>query len=133
MVLPLWEKAAQGIGVEVSVATLLRHPAEAVSSAMKWYGDWQSPASRTVSWLNIMLETELETRGRRRLFVRYDDLLTDWRGQVDRAAQALRIPALADLDEATIASIDNLVDPSLHRQKVSFVDLGVPADVASRT
>ena len=62
--LPLWEKAAEDIGVEVSFATLLRHPAEAVSSAIKWYGDWQTPASRTVSWLNIMLETEYATRGR---------------------------------------------------------------------
>ena len=82
--LPLWEKAAEDLGVEVSFATLLRHPAEAVSSAIKWYGDWQTPASRTVSWLNIMLETEYATRGRKRVFVRYDDLLTDWSGQVAR-------------------------------------------------
>lgn len=131
--LPLWERAAEGIGVEVSVASLLRHPAEAVSSALKWYGDWQTPASRTVSWLNIMLETERATRGRRRVFVRYDDLLADWKAQIARTANALEIPSLANLDDATVASIDALVDPTLHRQKVSFADLGVPASVETMT
>jgi hypothetical protein len=131
--LPLWEKAAEGIGVEVSVASLLRHPAEAVSSAMKWYGDWQTPASRTVSWLNIMLETELATRGRKRIFVRYDDLLADWKAQVARTAATLDIPDLGRLDPATVASIDAFVDPTLHRQKVSFSDIGVPAQVESMT
>jgi uncharacterized membrane protein YgcG len=131
--LPLWEKAAEDLGVEVSFATLLRHPAEAVSSAMKWYGDWQTPASRTVSWLNIMLETELATRGRKRVFVRYDDLLTDWSGQVARTGQALSVPALQNLDPDVRASIDAFVDPTLHRQKVSFADLGVPAPVEEMT
>ncbi|MGH8969479.1 MAG: sulfotransferase family protein, partial [Actinomycetes bacterium] len=42
--LPLWERAANDLGIETSFATLLRHPAEAVSSAIKWYGTWQSPA-----------------------------------------------------------------------------------------
>ena len=82
--LPLWEKAATELGVDVSFASLLRHPAEAVSSAIKWYGDWQSPASRTLSWVNVMLETEYATRDSRRVFVRYDDLLADWSGEMAR-------------------------------------------------
>lgn len=131
--LPLWARAAEDIGVDVSFATMLRHPAEAVSSAITWYGDWQSPASRTVSWLNIMLETEYATRGKRRVFVRYDDLLTDWSGQVARTGGALSIPALEHLDDETRAAIDAFVDPTLHRQKVSFADLGVPAAVEQMT
>ena len=124
--LPLWEKAAEQVGADVSFATTLRHPAEAVSSAMTWYGDWQSPASRAVSWVNIMLETEHATRGKRRVFVRYDDLLTDWRGQVARTAAALDLPQLASLTPEVEAEIDALVDPTLHRQRKSFDDIGVP-------
>lgn len=131
--LPLWERAAKDIGVEVSFATMLRHPAEAVSSAITWYGDWQTPASRTVSWLNIMLETELATRGRKRVFVCYDDLLGDWSGQVARAGDALEVPALQHVDGAARAAIDAFVDPTLHRQKVSFADLDVPSSVAEMT
>jgi hypothetical protein len=124
--LPLWERAAEEVGADVSFASMLRHPAEAVGSAMTWYGDWQSPASRAVSWVNIMLETEYATRGRRRVFVRYDDLLKSWRDEVARAADALDLPQLRDLPPETAAAIDELVDPSLHRQREGFADLGVP-------
>ncbi len=125
--LPLWERAAEEVGADVSFASLLRHPAEAVGSAMTWYGDWQSPASRAVSWVNIMLETEYATRGRRRVFVRYDDLLKSWRDEVARTADALDLPMLRDLSPDTVEAIDELVDPSLHRQREGFADLGVPA------
>ena len=131
--LPLWERAAEDLGVEVSFATLLRHPAEAVSSAITWYGDWQSPASRTVSWLNIMLETEYATRGRKRVFVRYDDLLTDWSGQIARTGEALSVPTLRDLPGDVRAEIEEFVDPTLRRQQVTFGELGVPAAVEAMT
>jgi hypothetical protein len=124
--LPLWERAAEEVGADVSFASMLRHPAEAVGSAMTWYGDWQSPASRAVSWVNIMLETEYATRGRRRVFVRYDDLLKSWPDEVARTADSLDLPQLRDLPPETVAAIDELVDPSLHRQRESFADLGVP-------
>jgi hypothetical protein len=131
--LPLWEKAAKDLGVDVSFASLLRHPAEAVSSALKWYGDWQTPASRTLSWVNIMLETEYATRDSRRVFVRYDDLLADWAGEMARVGEALDIPVLRDLPEGVRREVDEFVDPSLHRQKVSWADIGVPAQVEQLT
>ena len=131
--LPLWEKAAESLGVEVSFASLLRHPAEAVSSAIKWYGDWQSPASRTLSWVNIMLETEYATRDSRRVFVRYDDLLADWKGEMNRVGQALDIPVLKEIPADVQAKVDQFVDPTLHRQKVTFADVGVPRQVEEIT
>lgn len=127
--LPLWRKAADDLGVEISFASLLRHPAEAVSSALKWYGDWQTPASRTLSWVNIMLETEHATRGDRRVFVRYDDLLADWSGEVRRIGDALEIPVLQNLPDDVRRRIEDFVDPTLHRQKVSWDDIGVPTQV----
>jgi hypothetical protein len=127
--LPLWEKAAKDLGVDVSFAALLRHPAEAVSSAIKWYGDWQSPASRTLSWVNIMLETEHATRDSRRVFVRYDDLLTDWSGEMARVGEALDIPVLREIPDDVRREVDDFVDPTLHRQKVTWSDIGVPHQV----
>lgn len=131
--LPLWEKAADELGVETSFAALLRHPAEAVSSAIKWYGDWQSPASRTLSWVNIMLETEYATRNSRRVFVRYDDLLADWAGEMTRVGQALDIPVLRELPADVRREVDEFVDPTLHRQKVTFAEVGVPSRVEEMT
>ncbi len=127
--LPLWERAANDLGIETSFATLLRHPAEAVSSAIKWYGTWQSPASRTTSWLNIMLETEFATRGAKRVFVRYDQLLADWSGEMHRVGSALDIPDLVDIDATARKEIDAFVEPSLHRSKVTWADIGVPQQV----
>ena len=131
--LPLWEKAATELGVDVSFASLLRHPAEAVSSAIKWYGDWQSPASRTLSWVNIMLETEYATRDSRRVFVRYDDLLADWSGEMARVGEALDIPVLREIPDSVRREVDQFVDPTLHRQKVTFADVGVPQQVEAMT
>ena len=131
--LPLWEKAATELGVDVSFASLLRHPAEAVSSAIKWYGDWQSPASRTLSWVNIMLETEYATRDSRRVFVRYDDLLADWSGEMTRVGEALDIPVLRAIPDEVRRRVDAFVDPTLHRQKVTFADVGVPQQVEALT
>jgi hypothetical protein len=76
--------------------------------------------------VNIMLETEYATRGRRRVFVRYDDLLKSWPDEVARTADTLDLPQLRDLPPETVAAIDELVDPSLHRQREGFADLGVP-------
>ena len=131
--LPLWEKAATDLGVDVSFASLLRHPAEAVSSAIKWYGDWQSPASRTLSWVNVMLETEYATRDSRRVFVRYDDLLADWSGEMSRVGEALDIPVLREIPDEVRRRVDEFVDPTLHRQKVTFADVGVPQQVEAMT
>jgi len=131
--LPLWEKAATELGVDVSFASLLRHPAEAVSSAIKWYGDWQSPASRTLSWVNVMLETEYATRDSRRVFVRYDDLLADWSGEMSRVGEALDIPVLREIPDEVRRQVDEFVDPTLHRQKVTFADVGVPQQVEAMT
>jgi hypothetical protein len=131
--LPLWEKAAGELGVEVSFASLLRHPAEAVSSAIKWYGDWQTPASRTLSWVNIMLETEYATRSSRRVFLRYDDLLSDWSGELTRAGTALDIPVLSDMPAGVRRGIEEFVDPTLHRSKVTWAEVGVPRQVEAMT
>ena len=127
--LPLWRRAAEELGVEVSFASLLRHPAEAVSSALKWYGDWQTPASRTLSWVNIMIETEYATRGSLRSFVRYDDLLSDWSGELVRVGGDLDVPVLRDLPADVRAAIDGFVDPTLHRQRVTWAEVGVPQRV----
>ena len=126
--LPLWERAAEEVGADVSFASLLRHPAEAVGSAMTWYGDWQSPASRAVSWVNIMLETEYATRGRRRVFVRYDDLLKSWRDEVARTADALDLPhAARPARRRRWRRSTSSSTLRLHRQREGFADLGVPA------
>ena len=78
------------------VVTMLRHPAEILTSARKSYGDWQADASRAAAWINVILETEHATRDARRAFVRYEDLLADWPARAAPRRRAARLgPALA--------------------------------------
>jgi hypothetical protein len=126
--LPLWARCSTDVGVEARYITMLRHPAEILASAAKSYGDWQTPASRAAAWINITLETELATRGSRRAFVRYEDLLDDWPREIDRVAGLLDLPALSGggLRER-FPRVDQFVDPTLHRNRVRWEDLEVPA------
>jgi len=127
--LPLWMRCAADLGVSPSFVTMLRHPAETLTSARTSYGTWQSEASRAAAWLNVTLETERATRGTQRAFVRYDDLLTDWRGQATRLGDLLDLPLLRAVDPARAARVDEFVDPTLHRNRVRWDDLDVPERV----
>jgi hypothetical protein len=127
--LPLWTRCAGELGVAPSYVTMLRHPAETLASAFKSYGTWQSAASRTAAWLNVTLETEHATRGARRAFVRYEDLLAAWRPEVARAGRALGLQALAEPDPARAAQVDGFVDPALHRNRVAWEQFDVPERV----
>jgi hypothetical protein len=128
--LPLWTRAASELGVEARFVTMLRHPAEILASAAKSYGDWQKPASRAAAWINITLETERATRGSRRAFVRYEDLLDDWPRELSRTAALLELPSLTSQGlRERFPQVDDFVDPTLHRNRIRWDELDVPASV----
>ena len=128
--LPLWTRASADLAVEARFVTMLRHPAEILASAFKSYGHWQKPASRAAAWINITLETERATRGSRRAFVRYEDLLQDWPRELSRTAELLDLPALTGDDLRTrFPHVDEFVDPTLHRNRVRWDEFDVPASV----
>jgi len=125
--LPLWLRSAEDLGVETSFATMLRFPAEVVRSARVSYGTWQNDASRAAAWLNHTLHTELATRGARRVFVRYDDLVADWRREIRRAGELLALPWLAGLERSAHLEVDEFVDPGLRRSSAAWDDVALPA------
>jgi hypothetical protein len=127
--LGLWLRACADLEAQTSQITMLRHPAEILTSARKSYGTWQSDASRAAAWLNVMLETERATRGAPRAYIRYEDLLTDWKGEMARVAAVLDLPLLADIAPERAAAVDAFVDPSLHRARTGWDELDVPASV----
>ena len=125
--LPLWQRCATDLGADIRVVTMLRPPTEVLASAKQWYGTRQNDASRAGGWVNIMLRTELQSRGLPRAFVRYDDLLADWAEQVSRVGRLLDEPVLGELDLTRRAAVDAFVDPQLRRQVRGWDDLDVPA------
>jgi hypothetical protein len=125
--LPLWRRCAERHGLPVSYVTMLRHPAEVVMSARRSYGPGMTLASRTSAWLNVILETERLTRGEPRAFVRYEDLLADWAPQIRRTGELIGSARLAAVDGDP--RVDAFVDPTLHRSRVTWDELEIPARV----
>jgi hypothetical protein len=124
--LPLWLRCAEALGLETGFATMLRHPAEMVASARHWYGTWQNDASRAAAWLNMTLHTESATRGARRAFIRYDDLLEDWPREISRTGELLDLPSLVGVDRSGYPAIDAFVDPALRRSAAGWEEVAVP-------
>jgi hypothetical protein len=127
--LPLWTQAASDVGVTPAYVTMLRHPAQILTSAKKSYGTWQTDASRAAAWINVMLETERATRGTRRTFIPYAALLEDWAGELQRAGAELDVAPLASLDRDAHPGVDEFVDPSLFRNRTGWEGLDVPPRV----
>jgi len=128
--LPLWNRVGNELGASVSVVTMLRHPAEVVTSKLHWYPNMTLvDANRAAGWVNTMLYTERATRDYRRVFVRFDELLADWTQQIARISAELDIPSLVNARARQQAEADSFVDRSLHRSKASWENLDVPENL----
>jgi hypothetical protein len=127
--LPLWRRCADELGVDTSFATMLRHPTEVVSSARRSYGTWQNDASRAASWLNVSLHAEYATRGSRRVFVRYADLLEDWPRAMSRCGELLDMPWLVGIEREDHPEVEYFVDPHLRRSPLGWDSVDVPASL----
>jgi hypothetical protein len=125
--LPLWLGSADELDVRTSFVTMIRHPAEVVVSGRASYGTWQNDASRALSWLDVTLHAEHATRGARRAFIRYDDLLEDWAREVSRCGEQVDVPWLAGIDRARHPEVDAFVDPALRRSAVGWDGVRLPA------
>ncbi|MGH3347328.1 MAG: sulfotransferase family protein [Nocardioides sp.] len=129
--LTLWRDAAYAAGLEVAFLTMLRHPAEVARSRETHYlaahdADLRRAreTANVASWCHALLVSERATRGDRRAFVRYSDLMSDWRDAMRRADAALGLDVTRDVTDAHHA-IDDFVDRTLHRSQVSWEEMSV--------
>jgi hypothetical protein len=131
----LWRDAAAGADREVRYLTMLRHPAEVVSSRITYYAGYPGAASATepreraslnlMRWINLSLVGERETRGERRSFVEYADLLADWRPTMIRVASELGVVYDPSADVRP-HPVDQFLDPELRRHEPSWAEVPVP-------
>ncbi len=122
--LSLWTEAARELGVEPSFVTMLRPPPETVGSRRSYSHRELADPHGIASWLNLMTGTEHATRGLRRGFVRYHDLLDDWRPVVERlwsCNELGRTPPPPTEDPS------KFIDPALRRMRLTWEDLELPA------
>lgn len=130
--LPMWRTSADKLGVVPGFVMMLRHPAEVVGSKENYYrapsGDKVrfTGATRTANWINLTLATEEATRESRRALLRYTDLVQDWRTTMEFTAEALDLSMRHGFDPTGSKLVDDFVDPSLHRVKVTWDEIDVP-------
>ena len=109
---PTWDAAFAASKVEPHFIVVLRHPAEIAASQER--RDGFSAGKSHLLWLRHLLEVERATRGRRRVFSLYDDLLADWRLTLSRVAEVLGIEWPIPLDRAAPGIEDFLSDELRH-------------------
>ena len=123
--------------------TMLRHPAEVLGSRQTyyatnrpWMADWEFAVWNLCGWINGTLVLERQTRGSRRTFVRYDDLLDDWRSEMRRVAAELGVSFDTALDSDARHAVDDFIDPGLRRHGVDWKGWDLPqelTDIAQAT
>jgi hypothetical protein len=132
----LHRAAAEKVGADVRVATMLRHPAEVMRSREIAYGTRTKNTTRVVGWMTTMIGIEARTRDLPRATVRYDDLLADWRSAMTRADATIGMELFGRATEEQVAEAGDLVDPTLHRSTADWGELELPPrvlDLATRT
>jgi hypothetical protein len=78
-----------------------------------------------------MLYAERATRGERRAFVRYPDLLDDWTRTVAATGQALGLELLSRAGSRQMANASQLIDTSLRRSTAEWSAYDLPAGVVA--
>jgi hypothetical protein len=128
-----WAAASRTAGRDLRLLTAIRHPAEVVGSQDLTWGHRRDDDMRRVketsnvaAWLNVALVTERSGRELDRAFLRYGELIEDWRAALGRASTQLGLGLDTD-PERSGHELDEWLDPSLRRSQVSWDDLVVPS------
>src|SRR3954454_10099822 len=125
--LPMWIGCTAELGIRPSFVSPLRHPSEVSASVRTTDRDKHTDATKVAWWINMMLHAEEQTRGQRRAYVLYDDLLSDWRSAVQRVERALDVDLLEAAGPEGQRGVDDLVDPNLRRSPKGWDGLDVPS------
>jgi hypothetical protein len=127
----LWVDTCADLDTRVAFATMLRHPAEVSSSRRHYYATTRTKERRTQSvhsvagWVNVALLAEEVTRDSPRAFVRYVDMVSDWRTVLTTVSTRLDL-ILSPSPHVVPHPVDDFIDPALHRFRVDWDDMEVP-------
>jgi hypothetical protein len=114
--LPLWLEALDERAVTPIIVIPFRNPLEVAASLER--RDGLPLAQALVVYIQGNLEVEHASRGRRRLFQLYDDLISDWRLFAAKLAD-IGGPDAKALDPTIASEIDSFLSADLKRQRAS--------------
>ncbi|QCX26636.1 sulfotransferase family protein [Nocardioides jishulii] len=133
----VWRDVCAELGVTLKWLTALRHPAEVVGSRDIAYRQGTpddvrhaKEISNVAGWVHATLLTEKAGRAAAardgRSFIRYHDLLDDWRSALRTVEQQLRLTLEADLTSAEAHPVDDFITPSMRKSQLTWADLSTP-------
>lgn len=115
----MWFEAARLAGFDPVAVIAVRHPSEVIASLEKRASRQNyvraSSALSSAWWLKYTLLAERDTRGIRRVFVDYSNLLENWTHEVKRIATTLEI----NLDSSDERAIGDFLEPDLRHHRRS--------------
>lgn len=129
VLLPFWRTLFDDLGLATRCVIPVRHPLAVAGSLSR--RDGFPPQKSVVLWTSYMLAAEAYTRDLPRVFVDYDRLLADWRGEVARIESAHGAP-LPKLTEKAAKAIDRFLTPDLRHNAGGgeLMDLGWAGELA---
>ncbi len=134
----VWEQVTAELEVDLRWLTALRHPAEVVGSRDIAYLSSQSDdlrltkeTSNVAGWVHAALLTEKAGRGSKRSFVKYADLLADWRAALSPVQEQLDLTFNVELAGTDPSSrehheVDDFIEPSMRRSTLTWDDVRTP-------
>jgi hypothetical protein len=129
----VWEQVTAELDVDLRWLTALRHPAEVVGSRDIAYLSSQpddlrltKETSNVAGWVHAALLTERAGRGGKRAFVRYVDLLADWRSALAPVQQQLDLAFNTDLSSSAHHDVDDFIEPSMRKSQLTWDDVRTP-------
>ena len=114
-----WIKVIESCGTTPLVVMPVRNPRDVAASLQ--HRDAIDPSIGRLLWLRHVLDAEANSRSHRRVTVRFDDLLKDWRGLVMRIGERLQL-SWPKMSSASGLDIDDFLTPDLRHH-------ATPADV----
>jgi len=120
IVLPAWRPVFEDLGLQPGCVICVRNPAAVAASLVR--RDGFSAEKALLLWTSYTVAAVFNTHDLARVFVSYDALLADWRGEVGRIEAALGCPSPARA-AAAAAEADAFLTPDL-RHNPGGGDLG---------
>ena len=125
---PFWSGAIGDFGADLASIHVVRNPLEVAASLR--VRDEFAPAKSFLLWLRHVLDAEVATRGQRRTFVAYEDVLKDWRPELARIAADLGLDWPRNSHEAHL-EIDQFLSSGYRHHEWHWEDLDARPDVVA--
>ncbi|MDA8108706.1 MAG: hypothetical protein M0015_08765 [Betaproteobacteria bacterium] len=120
----LWIPLLKALNTQMRCVLVIRHPSEVAASLATRHG--LSPVHSGLLWLRHVLEAEQATRGHRRAWLLYPDLVRYGRESIDALGRILGVEWPNDSTRAHAAVGEFLTGELKHHESNSFVEFTSP-------